>query len=119
MPSVSRILLSGSTDGKQLGATDAGTTIHVATSDADTLDELHLCAQNPTSADIELTLEIGGSSAPDFRTISVRAKEAALWVVRGDLVLANGTAVIAKVPSSGENNGVVLSGFCNRIVQSA
>lgn len=118
MPSVTRAQLSGSTNGKQLGATSTGTAIHTATNDASTLDEIHLAAQNSSLADVELTLEIGGASAPDTRTVLLRSKEVAVWVVRGDLVLDNGVAITAKVPTPGEDNAVVLSGYVNRIVQS-
>ena len=118
MPSVARYQLSGSTNGKQLGAVSTGTTLHTAASTTDTLDELHIAAQNSSINDVELILEIGGSSAPDTRTILIRSKEVAVWAVRGDLVLDNGVVVTAKVASAADDNAVVLSGYVNRIVQS-
>jgi hypothetical protein len=68
MATFSKIVLSGSTDGRLIKVAQtatAGTTIHTGSATATTIDELWLYAVNSDSTDRKLTIEWGGVDAPD------------------------------------------------------
>jgi hypothetical protein len=65
---VSRIPLSGSTDGRgiKIAATaTAGTLVHTATSSETDCDVITLYAHNSSGSAVNLTIEFGGVSDPD------------------------------------------------------
>lgn len=109
--------LSGSTDGRgiKIAATaTAGDTIHtsVAGTTAGTYDEIWLYAFNSDTADIVLTIEFGGTTAPDDNVVlTIPFKAGAILVIPG-WILQNGTIVKAFAATT---NKIVIYGFVNTI----
>lgn len=106
--------LSGSTTGKgvKVAATSTpGTTIHAAQSGTTFVDIVTLYAHNSDTVARTLTIEWGGTTAPDDSIIiDVPAKGSGLLPVVIDLVLQNSLVVKAFCETA---NVVVLFGFVN------
>lgn len=113
MASFSKVVLSGSTDGKQIkvvATSSPGTTIHAAHATA--IDEIWLYAVNSDTSDRKLTIEWGGTTSPDdLKEITLPAESGDVCVVAG-LVLTNSLIVKAFAASG---NVVLISGYVNRI----
>lgn len=109
--------LSGSTDGKGIKVVatgTTGTTIHtaVAGTTAGTFDEIWLWAYNSDTVDRLLTIEFGGTTAPDQNIVLTISAKAGLVLVVPGLILQNGAVVTAFASAA---NVVTLSGFVNAI----
>lgn len=108
-----KVLLSGSTNGrgiKVVQTATAGTTIHTANATA--LDEVWLFAFNSHTADVELTIELGGTTAPDDNiVVTVPFDSGVMCVVPG--LLVTGSVVVRAF--AGTANVVVITGYVNRI----
>ena len=109
--------LSGSTDGKAIkvaASASTGTTIHtaVAGTTAGTFDEIWLWAYNGHTANVDLTIEFGGTSVPDQNIIVTLASKSGLIPIVPGLILQNGAVVTAFASST---NVVTISGFVNAI----
>ena len=115
MATYSKVLLSGSTNGKQIkvaATATAGTTIHTATSGATNLDEIWLYAVNSSSSAVKLTIEWGEATAPDGNIeVTVPAEDGYMLVVPG-LLLQNSLVVKA---FAGTTNVILINGYVNRI----
>ena len=115
MATYSKVLLSGSTNGKQIKVVQtatAGTTIHTATSGTSNLDEIWLYAVNSSSSAVKLTIEWGEATAPDGNIeVTVPAEDGYMLVVPG-LLLQNSLVVKA---FAGTANVVLINGYVNRI----
>ena len=87
MATFSKITLSGSTDGRAIkvaATATAGTTIHTASSTTTTYDEVWLYAQNTDTTDRKLTIEWGGTTAPDdLIEFTVKAENGLYLIVPG------------------------------------
>jgi len=118
MATYSKIALSGSTDGKliKVAATaTAGTTIHTGSSTATTFDEVWLYAVNSDTTDRKLTIEYGGTSAPDdLIEQTITAESGLLLIVPGLLIKGNATALIIRAFAASANV-VMIGGYVNRI----
>lgn len=114
MATFTKVRLSGSTDGKavKVAATaTAGTTIHTAHATA--LDEIWLYAHNSSAAAVKLTLEFGGTAAPDDHIeINIGAEGTGLVLVSPGLLLTNSLVVRAFAATA---NVITLTGYVNRI----
>lgn len=114
MATFTKLKLSGSTDGKAIkvaATATAGTTIHTAHATA--LDEIWLYAHNSSSTAVKLTLEFGGTAAPDDHIeINVGAEGVGLVLVSPGLLLTNSLVVRA---FAGSANVITLTGYVNRI----
>lgn len=114
MATFTKLKLSGSTDGKavKVAATaTAGTTIHTAHATA--LDEIWLYAHNSSASIVKLTLEFGGTAAPDDHIeINIGAEGTGLVLVSPGLLLTNSLVVKA---FAGTANVITLTGYVNRI----
>lgn len=112
---VSRIPLSGSTDGRAVkvaATSSAGTTIHTATSSASDCDVITLYAYNSSGSAVNLTLQWGGTtSVDDDIKLSIPATSG-LTLVVPDLVLRNSLVVKAY---AGTADVVTIHGFVNRV----
>jgi hypothetical protein len=116
MPSISRIPLSGSTDGrgiKVVATASSGTTIHTATTSATDCDVVTIYAYNSSASAVNLTLQWGGTtSVDDDIKLSIPATSG-LTLVVPDMVLRNSLVVRAY---AGTANVITLHGFANRVV---
>jgi hypothetical protein len=118
MASFSKIVLSGSTDGRGVlisGTTSGGAnTVHTASSTATVYDEVWLYAQNTSTSSLKLTVEWGGTGAGDTLEVVVPG-EAGLTLVSPGLVLkGNATPLVIKAFAA-TTNVVAVYGYVNRI----
>ncbi len=108
--------LSGSTNGKPIkvaATSSTGTTIHTAVSGTSSWDEIFLYAFNSDSTDRVLTIEFGGTTAPDQNIVQTIPAQAGLVLVVPGLVLDNSLVVTAFCPTT---NVITISGFVHNIV---
>lgn len=117
MATFAKAELSASTDGRPIlvaATATAGTTLHTAgavTGD-DNYDEIWLWAMNSDTTARKLTLEWGGTTAPnDLIEVTIPA-EAGLVLVAPGLVLQNGLLVRAFAATA---NVVTMHGYINKI----
>lgn len=119
MATFSKQLLSGSTGGRliKVAATaTAGTTIHATGTSATVIDELWLYAVNTDSADVKLTIEFGGTTAPDDLIEFTVPTEAGLYLMVPGLVLTGDGASARTVRAFAASANVVnIGGYVNRI----
>jgi hypothetical protein len=114
MASISRQLLSASTNGRpiQVAATSStGTTIHTAVTGTTSIDEVHLWAVNNSTSDVLLTIEHGGTGEQNEIKFLIPA-QVGLVELGGKLVLQNGLLIRAY---AGTTNVLNISGYVNRI----
>jgi hypothetical protein len=115
MAAITKVLLSGSTNGKAIKVVEtgtAGTTIHTAVSGATDMDEIWLWAVNSSAGAVKLTLEWGEATAPDGNIeVSIPGESGLIQVAPG-LLLQNGLVVKAFASSA---NVILIHGFANRI----
>lgn len=118
MATYSKIKLSGSTDGKliKVAATaTAGTTIHTGSSTATTIDEVWLYAVNSDTTARKLTIEFGGTTAPDdLIELTVLPESGLVTVVAGLIIVGNATPLVVRAFAA-TANVVMVGGFVNRI----
>ena len=114
MPTFSKILLSGSTNGAStlIAATSSpGTTIHTAQSGTSGLDEVWLYADNSSASTVKLTVEFGGTAEKDQIELYIPGESGLVLVVPG-LVLNNSLVTRAFAATA---NVISISGYVNRI----
>lgn len=118
MATYSKIKLSGSTDGKliKVAATaTAGTTIHTGSATATTIDEVWLYAVNSDTTDRKLTIEFGGTSAPDdLIEQTITAESGLILIVPGLVIVGNATPLVVRAFAASANV-VMIGGYVNRI----
>lgn len=117
MPSYSKRLLSGSTNGKgiKVAATATpGTLIHTAVTGTSSFDEVWLYAHNTSSSSVKLTIEWGEVTAPDGHIeVNVGAEGTGLILVAPGILLQNDLVIRA---FAGTTNVINIFGYVNRIV---
>lgn len=113
MATYSKIQLSGGTTGKnvKVAATSTpGTTIHTAHATA--TDEIWLWAVNSDTSDRKLTIEFGGTTAPDdLIEMTIPAEDGPYLIVPG-WTLTNSLVVKAFAATA---NVILINGYVNRI----
>jgi len=113
-----KFILSGSVNGRGIlvdsTTSGAGTAIHTATNDANTLDEVWLEAVCHGSAQVDLTIEAGGTTSGDRIEVGIPPQQGLVKVLDGQ-VFSGGVAITAYVSVA---SGVSVFGYVNRIVQS-
>lgn len=116
MATYNKVILSGSTNGKQIivsgSASGGAVTIHTAVSGELDMDEIWLWATNSQVAAVKLTLEWGGTSSPDDNIEVTIPGESGLFLVVPGLVLQNDLVVKAFAATE---NVIMIVGFVNRI----
>lgn len=109
----SKVQLSGSTSGRNVkvaATATPGTLIHTAHASA--LDEIWLWAVNSDASDHKLTIEFGGTTAPDdLVEFTVPAEDGPHLIVPG-WILTGGLVVRGFAASA---NLVLVNGYVNRI----
>ena len=114
--SFDKLLLSGSTNGKQIKvvSTASGTanTIHTALSGITGYDEIWIYCVNSSVSVVKLTILFGGITSPDDEIeVAIPGKNGLILVVPG-LILQN--SLVVKVFAA-TANVLLISGFVNRI----
>ncbi len=116
MATFSKVLLSGSTDGKAVKVTGTSTaatvTVHTAGSGTSNRDEIWIYANNTTASSVKLTLEWGTATAADGNIELTVQPEAGLVTVIPGLLLQNSLTVKAFAATA---DAILVSGFVNRI----
>lgn len=119
MASFSKIVLSGSTDGKaiKVAATGTpGTTVHTGSSTATTIDEVWLYATNTDTTARKLTVEWGGTSSPDdLIEVTIPAESGLTLVAPGLLIKGNASSALVVRAFCASANVVTIHGYVNRI----
>jgi hypothetical protein len=119
MASFTKVKLSGSTNGKGIlvaSTASAGTTIHATGTSSTALDEVWLYAYNSDTAAITLTIEWGGTTAPnDNIKLSIPATSGLTLVVPGLILSGTGAAAATVAAFAGTTNKIVITGYVNRI----
>ena len=114
MPAIAPVLLSGSTNGRQIKAVavaSPGTLLHTTTAVAGAFDEVWLYAENTSAATVTLTIELGGVTAPDDQIIvQIPPTIGQVNVLAG--IRLNGGVLIRAFASVA--NVIVISGNVNR-----
>lgn len=110
-----KVQLSGSTNGRPIlvvATATPGTTIHTATSTSGALDELWIAAGNTDTTDRKITIELGGTTAPnDLIEVTLPAESGLVPIVEG--IPLNGAVVVRAFGATANVLNVV--GFVNRI----
>ena len=121
MATFTKVLLSGSTQGKaiKVAATtsgSAGTTIHATGTSSSIIDEVWLYAYNSSSSAVTLTVQWGGVTAVDNETkLSIPATSGLTLVIPGLILTGTGSAANTIAAYAGTTNVVTVSGYVNRI----
>jgi hypothetical protein len=114
----SKQILSGSTDGRAIkvaATATAGTTIHTASSTTTTLDEVWIYAQNTDTTDRKLTIEWGGTTAPDdLIEYTVKAENGLYLIIPGLILKGNATPLVVRAFAA-TANVITITGYVNRI----
>lgn len=118
MAAFSKLILSGSTDGRaiKVAATGTpGTTIHTGSTVAATLDEIWLYATNTDTTARKLTIEWGGTSSPDdLIELTIPAESGLTLVAPGLLIKGNATALVVRAFAASADV-ITIHGYVNRI----
>ena len=118
MATFSKLVLSGSTDGRAIkvaATATPGTTIHTGSATAATLDEIWLYATNTDTTARKLTIEWGGVSSPDdLIELTIPAESGLTLVAPGLLIKGNATPLVVRAFCASANV-VTIHGYVNRI----
>jgi hypothetical protein len=119
MASFSKIVLTGSTDGRGVlisGTTSGGAnTVHTASATATDYDEVWLYAMNTDTTARKLTVEWGSNSSPgDLIEITIPA-ESGLTLVSPGLVLKGNASALTVKAFAATTDVVTIHGYVNRI----
>lgn len=118
MATYTKQTLSASTDGRAIkvaATATAGTTIHTGSSTATTIDEVWLWAQNTDTTDRKLTVEWGGTTAPDdLIEFTVKAENGLYLIAPGLLIKGNATPLVIRAFAA-TANVITITGYVNRI----
>jgi hypothetical protein len=115
MTTLTKRILSGSTNGKAIkvvATATTGTTIHTAVTGTSDMDEIYLYAVNSDTTDRKLTLEWGETTAPDGNIEFTVPAESGLYLIAPGLLLQNSLIVTAFCATA---NVVTIHGWVNRI----
>lgn len=116
MSSIVKNLLSTSANGLGIAVaatSSPGTTIHTATAVSNTMDEVYLFANNIDTSPRILTIEFGGTSTSDLRTITLPVGGGDTLVLAG-CPLSGGVVIKAYADAT---NVVNIIGYVNTITQ--
>jgi hypothetical protein len=122
MGTISKILLSNSTQGEpiQITATGSpisfGTTIHVTDSSSNTIDEIWLYATNNDSVPINLTVQFGQIGTYSEISASIAAKTALYLISPGLILKGNGSFGATVSAYASNTNSISIVGYINRII---
>lgn len=118
MATYSRITLSGSTKGRaiKVAATGTpGTTIHTGSSTNTTYDEIWLYAQNTDTTARKLTIEWGGTTAPDdLIEVTIPAESGLVPVAPGLTIQGDSSSALVVRAFAASANVITIHGYVNR-----
>lgn len=119
MPSYTKVILSGSTQGKAIkvaATASTGTTIHATGTSSSIIDEVWLYAYNSGASDLTLTIQYGGTTSVDNDIkLNIPATSGLTLVVPGLILTGTGAAANTIYAYAGAANTITISGYVNRI----
>lgn len=119
MATFSKVLLSGSSQGKavKVAATaSTGTTIHATGTSASEIDEVWLYAYNSSSSAVLLTIQYGGTTSVDNDIkLTVPSQSGLTLVVPGLILTGTGSGATTVYAYAGTTNVITITGYVNRI----
>ena len=119
MATYSKVLLSGSTQGKGIkvvATASTGTTIHATGTSSTTEDEVWLYAYNSDTAARLLTIQFGGTTSPDNDIkVTIPSQSGLTLVVPGLVLTGTGAAANTVYAYASAANVITISGYVNRI----
>lgn len=119
MATFSKVLLSGSTQGKAIkvaATASTGTTIHATGTSSSVQDEIWLYAYNSSASGVVLTLQYGGTTAVDNDIkITVPGSSGLTLVIPGLILTGTGSAANTIYAYAGTANIITINGYVNRI----
>jgi hypothetical protein len=119
MATYEKVILSGSTGGKQVkvaATATPGTTIHTTGTSATIQDEIWIYAVNSDTTARKLTIEFGGTASPDdLIELTIAAESGLVLVIPGLVLAGTGSAGRTVAAFCATANVVNISGYVNRI----
>lgn len=119
MATYSKVLLSGSTQGKAIkvaATASVGTTIHATGTSATIEDEIWLYAYNSHTSTVILTIQFGGTTAVDNDIkLSIPATSGLTLITPGLILTGTGSAANTVAAYAATTNVITISGYVNRI----
>jgi hypothetical protein len=118
MATFSKIVLSGSTDGRMIkvaATATAGTTIHTGSATATTFDEVWLYAVNSSASAVKLTIEWGGVTSPDDLIESTIVSESGLVLISAGLIIKGNATPLVVRAFAASGDVINIAGYVNRI----
>lgn len=119
MATFSKVLLSGSTQGRGIlvtGIMTPGTTVHATGTSSSIQDEVWLYAVNSDTADRKLTVEFGGTTVPnDQIEFTVKAENGLYLIVPGLVITGTGSAANTIRAYANGSGLISIFGYVNRI----
>jgi hypothetical protein len=118
MPTYTKKILSGSTDGRPVlvvATASAGTVVHTGSSTSATLEEVWLYASNSTTVQRTLTIQWGGTTSPnDSITLFLPPQSGLTLVAPGLIIKGNATPLVIRAFADSANQ-VSIVGYVNEI----
>ena len=111
---VTKVKLSASTNGRMIkvvATATTGTTIHTAVAGTSAYDEIWLWAVNSDTTDRKLTIEYGGTTAPDNLIEVTIPRESGLVQIVPGLILQNTLLVTAFAETA---NVIMIAGYIHQ-----
>lgn len=119
MATFSKVILSGSTQGKAIkvaATASTGTTIHATGTSSSIIDEVWLYAYNSSASAVVLTIQYGGTTAVDNDIkLSIPPTSGLTLVVPGLTLTGTGSAANTVYAFAGTTNVITINGYVNRI----
>jgi hypothetical protein len=119
MATYSKVLLSGSTQGKgiEVNTTSSATlTVHATGTSSSIIDEVWLYAYNSDTAARLLTIQFGGTDTPDNDIkVTIPPQSGLTLVVPGLILTGTGAAANTVYAYAATANVITISGYVNRI----
>ena len=118
MAAFSKIILSGSTDGRGIHINDdatPGKLVHTGPTATSEIHEIRLYAQNYDTTDRKLTIEWGGATAGgDIIEYTVKAENGLYLIVPGLIIKGNATALEVRAFAA-TTSAINIFGYVNKI----
>ena len=119
MATFTKQILSGSADGRAIkvaATATPGTLIHTGSAINSVLEEIWLYAQNTDTTARKLTIEWGGTTAPDdLIELTVGPETGLVLVAPGLLIKGNSTSALIVRAFAATANVITIHGYVNRI----
>lgn len=119
MATFSKVLLSGSTQGrgiKVVATASSGTTIHATGTSSSAIDEIWLYGYNSHTSSVLLTIQWGNTTSPDDDIkVTIPAQSGLVLVAPGLALTGTGSAANTVRAFAGTANVVTVHGYVNRI----